>query len=85
MLSYEKFSMAPVKVRILYIKKLLNELGYNINENFKDDKQYKKALINFQKNNNFAGNCIISESVFYTFKNKVKDADKIWKSIIKNK
>ena len=42
MLSFHKFSMAPLKVRILYIKKLLNVLGYNLEETFYDDKHYKK-------------------------------------------
>ena len=44
MLTYEKFSTAPVKVRILFVKKLLNKLGFNLEETFIDDKHYKKAL-----------------------------------------
>ena len=81
MLSFHKFSMAPLKVRILYIKKLLNVLGYNLEETFYDDKHYKKALKKFQIENNFIGNSIITSDIFDTFLNKIPEANKIWKDM----
>ena len=81
MLTYEKFSMAPVKIRVLYVKKLLNTLGFNINETFSEDKQYKKALKKFQSNNGFGENCVVSKDVFYCLIKLVKDYEIIWKNM----
>lgn len=81
MITYKKFSISPMKVRILFIKKLLNHLGYNLNENFLEDKDYKKALKHYQTNNGFTGNCIINEDTFQLFINNVPDANKIWNEI----
>lgn len=78
MITFDKFSISPMKVRILYIKKLLNKLNYNVDETFYDDKQYKKALKKFQIENNFTGNCVITSDVFDAFLNKVPEANKIW-------
>lgn len=78
MITFDKFSISPMKVRILYIKKLLNKLNYNVDETFYDDKQYKKALKKFQIENNFTGNCVITSDVFDVFLNKVPEANKIW-------
>ena len=81
MITFEKFSIAPVKVRILYIKKLLNELGYNLEENFHEDKHYKKSLKEFQIKNNLTGNCVITNDVFNLLLNKIPNANKIWKNM----
>ena len=81
MITFEKFSIAPVKVRILYIKKLLNELGYNLEENFHEDKCYKKSLKEFQIKNNLIGNCVITNDVFNLLLNKIPNANKIWKNM----
>lgn len=81
MITFEKFSTLPIKVRVLFIKKLLNELGYNLEENFHEDKQYKKALKKYQESNNFSGNCIISHDVFNTITTQVSNHNDIWKSI----
>lgn len=78
MITFDKFSVSPMKVRILYIKKLLNKLNYNVDETFYDDKQYKKALKKFQIENNFTGNCVITSDVFDVFLSKVPEANKIW-------
>ena len=80
-LTYEKFTTLPMKVRILYVKKLLNELGYNLEESFKDDKHYKKALRKFQINNGYAGNCIIDINTFYSLIEQVKNYYDIWMSL----
>lgn len=80
-LTYEKFATLPMKVRILYVKKLLNELGYNLEESFKDDKQYKKALRKFQINNGYAGNCMIDINTFYSLIKQVKNYYDIWMSL----
>ena len=80
-MTYEKFSIAPVKLRILYIKHLLNELGYNVSLNFLEDKEYKKALKDYQTKNNFIPNCVISNAVFYSFMDKIPTAKAIWKSL----
>lgn len=80
-LSFEKFMVSPVKVRILFIKKLLNELGYNIAETIYDDKQYKKALKQFQIKNNFIGNCVITNDLFLTLTNEVKNYNEIWNKL----
>ena len=81
MLTYEKFSMAPIKVRVLYMKKLLNTLGYNLAETFSEDKQYKKALKKFQSINGFGENCVVSKDVFYCLIEQVKDHKIIWKNM----
>lgn len=80
-MNYFSFSVAPVKVRILFIKKLLNKLGYNLDESFKEDKQYKKALKDYQVKNGYGGNCIVSENVFKSFIEDVPEAIDIWKSM----
>ena len=81
MLTYEKFSTAPVKVRILYVKKLLNALGFNLNESFSEDKYYKKALKKFQSDNDFSENCVVSKDVFYCLIEQVNNHEKIWKNL----
>lgn len=81
MITFNEFSVAPIKVRILYIKKLLNVLGYNLEETFYDDKYYKKALKKFQIENNFTGNCVVTSDVFNVFINKIPEANKIWKDM----
>lgn len=81
MLTFEKFSVSPIKVRTLFIKKLLNELGYNLDENFLEDKKYKKSLRKYQIDNGFAGNCVISNDVFYSFMNNVSNAQLIWNNM----
>ncbi len=81
MITFDKFSIAPMKVRILYIKKLLNVLGYNLEETFYDDKYYKRALKKFQIENNFTGNCVVTSDVFDVFINKIPEANKIWKDM----
>ena len=81
MLTYEKFLSAPVKVRILYVKKLLNELEFNLEETFIDDKYYKKALKKFQSNNGFSENCVVSKDVFYCLIEQAKNFNVIWKTM----
>ena len=81
MLTYEKFSSSPMKVRILYVKKLLNKLGFNLEETFIDDKYYKKALKKFQSNNGFGENCVVSKDVFYCLIEQVKEFNNIWKNM----
>lgn len=82
MITYEKFSVSPMKVRTLFVKKLLNKMNYNLKEDFYEDKQYKKALKHYQVSNGFAGNCIISHDVFYHLINNVHDANSIWNTIL---
>lgn len=79
--TYEKFSTAPVKVRTIYVKKLLNNLGFNLEETFIEDKQYKKALKQFQADNGFGENCIVSKDVFYCLIKKVDNYKIIWKNL----
>ena len=81
MLTYEKFSTNPMKVRTLYVKKLLNKIGYNLEETFIEDKDYKKALKKFQSNNGFGENCVVSKDVFYCLIKHVEDFDNIWKNM----
>ena len=81
--TYEKFSTSSMKVRILYIKKLLNTLNYNLIETPIADKQYKKALKKFQETNNFGGNCIVNKDVFNVFISKVDNHNDIWKTLMK--
>lgn len=81
MITFEKFSILPVKVRTLFIKKLLNNLGYNIQETFKEDKEYKKALRDFQVKNNFAPNCVVSKDVYLFIIDKVHNYKEIYKEL----
>ena len=81
MLTYEKFSTIPVKVRVLYVKKLLNTLGFDLTESFIEDKHYKKALKKFQATNGFGENCVVSKDVFYCLINQVKEHEVIWKNL----
>ena len=80
-LTFEKFLIAPVKVRILFIKKLLKELGYDIPITIYDDKSYKKALKHFQIKNNFIGNCVITNDLFLMLINDFKNHDIILKNL----
>jgi len=81
MLTYTNFLSLPVKIRCLFIKKLLNQLNYKLSETYKEDKDYKTALKHFQFTNKFATNCVISENVFYTLIKQVEQANQIWKEI----
>ena len=81
MLNFEKFSTAPVKIRVLYTKKLLNAIGFNIDETFSEDKNYKKALKQFQADNGFGENCVISKDVFNSLIKNVKNYENIWKNM----
>lgn len=81
MITFEKFSILPVKVRVLYIKKLLNTLGYNVQESFKEDKEYKKALRDFQVKNNFAPNCMISKEIYLFIINQVPNHKQIYNEL----
>lgn len=81
MITFEKFSILPVKVRILYIKKLLNNLGYNIQETFKEDKEYKKALRDFQLKNNFTPNCMISKEIYLFMISKVPNYKELYNEL----
>lgn len=80
-LTFEKFSVAPVKVRTLYIKRLLNKLGYNVPVNVQIDKLYKKALKRFQIENGFIGNCVITEDVFSNLISQVENHNEIWSNL----
>jgi len=77
-LTFEKFQIAPMKVRVLFVKKLLNCQGYALDENFLEDKHYKRALKKWQEDNNFGGNCMISHDVFYKLISFVSNYDNIW-------
>ena len=81
MLTFEKFSMVPVKIRVLYVKKLLNTLGYNLSETFSEDKYYKKALKKFQSENDFSANCVVSKDVFNCLIKQVENFEIIWKNM----
>ena len=81
MIKFQKLYIEKMKIKNIYIKKLLNVLGYNLDETFYDDKQYKRALKKFQLNNNFTGNCVVTEDVFNAFLNKIPEANKIWKDM----
>lgn len=81
MLTFEKFSVSPIKVRVLFTKKLLNYLGYNLDENFIEDKKYKKALKDYQIKHGFVGNCVVSKDVFKSFKNEIPNIQQIWKNL----
>lgn len=81
MLTYEKFLISPIKVRTLFIKKLLNELDYNLEETFIEDKPYKKALKDYQSNHDFVSNCVITSDVFYSLLENAKSAITIWEKL----
>ena len=81
-LTYQKFLSLPVKQRIIFTKKLLNELGFELIENHIDDKVFKKALKSFQESNNFCGNCVVSNDVFYSLISKVPNHSVLWKSVV---
>ena len=81
MVTYEKFSTSPVKVRTLYVKRLLNSIGFSLEETFSEDKYYKKALKTFQSNNGFGANCVVSKDVFYCLIGQVKNYNDIWKNM----
>ena len=81
-ITYEKFSVAPIKIRVLLIKKLLNNIGYKLEETYKEDKPYKKALKDYQEQNGFIGNCIINNSVFASFIKNIPQIDSIWNEVI---
>lgn len=80
-MTYEKFSTLPIKVRVLYVKKLLNTLNFNLEETFIEDKYYKRALKKFQSNNGFGENCVVSKDVFYCLINQVENYNEIWNSM----
>ena len=81
MVTFERFSVSPIIVRVLFIKKLINMLNYNLEETFKEDKSYKKALKHYQISKGFAGNCVIDIKTFTSFVNDVPNYNKIWKDM----
>lgn len=81
MLTYEKFSISPMKVRVLFVKKLLNTLNYNLDETFTEDKHYKKALRKYQIDNGLAGNCMLDIKIYNLLKNDVPEFDTIWNNM----
>lgn len=81
MLTYEKFSISPMKVRVLFVKKLLNTLNYNLDETFIEDKAYKKALKKYQMSKGLAGNCSLDIKTFNLLKDDIPCFNTIWNNI----
>ncbi len=81
MITYSHFSVSPMKKRILFIKKVLNTLGYNLEESVKEDKQYKKALKHYQISKGYAGNCMIDNKTFESLLHDCSNLDKIWNNL----
>lgn len=81
MLTYEKFSVSPMKVRVLFVKKLLNALSYNLDETFIEDKKYKRALKKYQTSKGLTGNCSLDIKTFNLLKDDIPDFDTIWNNI----
>lgn len=64
-LSYHKFNLLPLKQRWNLVCKSLEKLGYTFTDNpNKRDRQIKRALAEFQKNNGLPGNGTICEESF---------------------
>ena len=81
MISFDKFSLLPVKVRVILIKSILNDIGYKLDVSGIEDKQYKKALKKFQIDNGFVGNCMINDSLYNILINSTPNSNNIWKNI----
>lgn len=83
MVTYNNFLISPIKKRVIFVKKILNYLGYNLEDSFKEDKSYKKALKNYQISKGITANCVID---IKTFENLIKDcpnSNAIWKELKK--
>ena len=64
-LSYHKFCMLPLKQRWNIVCKALENTGYTFTDDpNKRDRQVKRALSEFQKNNGLPGNGTVCEESF---------------------
>lgn len=81
MLTYSHFSISPIKKRTLFVKKVLNTLGYNLEESVKEDKKYKKALKQYQINKGYAGNCIVDNKTFKDLLQDCPNYNNIWNGL----
>lgn len=64
MISYEHYQSFPVKVRLMWIQKILQKQGYNVSVNGQKDKQTTKALKDMQIKNGLSGNSNIDLETF---------------------
>ena len=64
MISYEHYQSFPVKVRLMWIQKILQKQGYNVSINGQKDKQTTKALKDMQIKNGLSGNSNIDLETF---------------------
>ena len=64
MISYEHYQSFPVKVRLMWIQKILQKQGYNVSVNGQKDKQTTKALKDMQIKNGLSGNSNIDVETF---------------------
>ena len=63
-LDYERYESYPVKVRLLWIQRILVNLNYNVNLNGQRDKPFVKALKKFQEANGLSSNAVINKDLF---------------------
>ena len=64
-MTYTKYSCLSMKARIVWAKERLKSKGYNItNTTPQRDKEFIKAVKQFQKDNNFGTNAEIHEQEF---------------------
>lgn len=63
-LDYERYESYPVKVRFIWIQKILNNLGYPVEVNGQRDKPFVKALKKFQESQGLPGNAVINKELF---------------------
>lgn len=83
MITYNSFSVSSMKKRTLFVRKLLNILGYELEESVKEDKKYKKALKSYQISKGFAGNCVIDIKTFESLLDDCPESNHIWKELKK--
>lgn len=81
MVTFERFSVSPIKVRVLFVKHLLNQLNYDLDETYIEDKQYKKALKQYQTSKGITGNCVVDIKTFKSLITDVPSYNTIWKNM----
>ena len=84
MLTFEKFSISPMKIRVLFTKIILNNIqNASLDENYLEDKRYKKALKLFQIYNNLGENCMLTRGTFDALISNFPTYNELWNDLKK--
>lgn len=63
-MSFNRYQSYSVKARLIWMQKVLYQLGYDLLVTGKRDKPTIKSLAKFQEDNGLTGNAVICETTF---------------------